>query len=143
MKPDTFERYTQRIKAHEGKRLRLYADSKGFLTIGYGRCIQLNGIRDDEAELMLKNDLAQALDDCRAAFPAFDSFSDNRQLALAELMYQTGLKKLLAFRKMVAAVHALDWSRAGAEARDSEWFRHLERCGSRRGKEIVSMLERG
>ncbi len=40
------------IKRHEGLSLKPYMDSRGFLTIGYGRNLDANGISKSEAEYL-------------------------------------------------------------------------------------------
>ena len=45
------------LRRHEGLRLDPYKCSEGYLTIGYGRNIETNGISEAEAEFMLMNDL--------------------------------------------------------------------------------------
>jgi lysozyme len=60
------ESLEDQIKRHEGKRLNPYVCSAGKLTIGYGRNLEDRGITDDEALLMLHNDIMSARNEARS-----------------------------------------------------------------------------
>jgi len=109
---------------HEGRRLRVYLDSHGIPSIGYGRNLQDKGITPEEAELLLDNDLRDAAADARAVFgEPFEGLSGMRKAVLVDMALNLGRKRLGGFRKTVAAVRAGDHAGVVREMMDSEWAR--------------------
>lgn len=51
----------ERVKAHEGLRLKPYRCTAGKLSIGYGRNLEDRGISEEEARQMLERDLREAV----------------------------------------------------------------------------------
>jgi lysozyme len=98
-----------------------YQDSAGKLTIGYGRNLDDNGISEKEAEILLEHDLAAASQDIVSVFPEFETYSESRKTALADMMFNLGRPRLLGFTNMISAVKSGDWKLAGAEMLDSRW----------------------
>ena len=122
-------KYDEILKKHEGFRTKLYKDTKGLYTIGVGRNIQENGIREIEAEFMLKNDIDQTILDLKQVFPDFDTLPDNVKLVLVDMMFNLGLPRFSKFKHMIQAVKERNWANMILEMRDSEWCRELtERC---------------
>ena len=62
---------------HEGKRRKPYRCTKGKLTIGVGRNLESNGLRDTEIMYMLNNDIADCIRDLQDIFPDFDKVDDS------------------------------------------------------------------
>lgn len=116
-------RLRARVKPSEGLRLTPYRDSKGFLTIGYGRLLdasQGGGISKDEAEYMLANDLARAERQCEG-LPVYHELSPIRQAVLIEMCFNLGFEGLTQFKKMLAALVHQDYKEAAAEMLLSQW----------------------
>lgn len=112
----------------EGRRLRPYKDIYGFWTVGHGHKYtaeemerdflhdQRYGITDLWARELLKKDIQTATAECKKLFPEFFEFSENRQAALIDVMFNMGARKILkGFPNFVAAVRAKDWQRAADE----------------------------
>ena len=60
------------IKRDEGIKTKIYKDSEGFLSIGWGRNLESKGIRISEAILMFENDFS----DCLRDLSQFSWFND-------------------------------------------------------------------
>ena len=121
--------YDKILKKHEGFRTKLYKDTKGIYTIGVGRNIQQNGIREIEAEFMLKNDIEQAISDLKHVFQDFDTLPDNVKLVLVDMMFNLGSTRFSKFKHMIQAVKERNWANMILEMRDSNWCRELkDRC---------------
>ena len=88
----------------EGVRLMPYRDSEGLLTIGVGRCLERVGISMGESELMLDNDISRASAAVLAHIPWSDELDEIRREALINLAFNVGIKGLLGFKKMLAAL---------------------------------------
>ena len=133
------ERLLQTLREDEGVRLRPYTDSVGVLTIGVGRNLQAKGIRRGEAELMLTNDVAEAILAARK-YPWFAGLSEARQETVVYMIFQLGEAGFAKFTATIRALAAGDYERAARQMLASKvarvqaparWQRHAERM--RRG----------
>lgn len=97
-----------------------YPDSRGFVTIGYGRCLDRKGISKDEAFYMMSNDIADAIEIARRSCSVYDSLSRPRQLVLLSMAHQLGEQGLLGFTHFLGAVNRGDHAAAVSELLDSE-----------------------
>lgn len=109
------------IKSDEGLRLMPYKCSEGFLTIGYGRNIEQNGIREDEAEYMLVNDIKTAEESAKSLVNSFEGLSDARKIVLVSMVFQMGYTGVSKFKNMIAAINKKDFGRAASEMLNSRW----------------------
>lgn len=123
---------------HEGLRLKPYRCTAGKLTIGVGRNLDDRGISNDEAMLMLDNDIAQTIRECRT-FPWFENLDNVRQAVIASMVFNLGLTRFQKFRKTIAAIEAGDYHAASAEMVLSDWYNQV----GKRGWELVEMMRTG
>ena len=114
-----------KLKDLEGLRLKTYTDTTGHLSIGWGRNLDSRGISYDEAEMMLANDLDIATAEARSNFDWFDRLDPVRQDFIVMMIFNIGVPRLKGFKKMLAAIEAQDWGRAGAELVDSTWAKQV------------------
>lgn len=122
----------------EGFRNFPYRDTEGFLTIGYGRCLDTNGISRDEAEVMLDNDIATCVCEVNEALPWVLALDEPRRAVFYNMRYNLGLGGLLAFRKMLAAAKEGDWDQAAAEMKDSKWYTQVGPRAARLAHQMLS-----
>jgi len=141
------------LKRHEGLKLVPYRCTKGKLTIGYGwnldanplpadyaSCLRVTGaITEAMADHLLTISIDMAERQCKAVFPKFGEFSEARQAALIDFVFNLGIGKVLIFKKAMAAILDGDWNRAADEMQDSLWFSQV----GDRGPEIVGMVRNG
>jgi len=123
----------------EGKRTSAYKDSLGYWTIGVGRLIDasMGGfLRDDEINLMLDNDILSARKDCKKLFPDYDTFSQDRQDALANMMFNLGIKKFTNFTTTVGHINAGRWAEAQESAKQSLWYKQV----GKRAERVIKQL---
>lgn len=123
----------------EGKRNSAYKDSLGYWTIGVGRLIDpsMGGrLSDEEIMMLLDNDISHAISDCKKLFPKYDTFSQDRKDALANMMFNLGIKKLAGFTTTVAHINAGDWEQAQASAAKSLWYRQV----GKRAERIIKQM---
>lgn len=119
----------QRIMRHEGVRLRPYEDTLGKLTIGYGRCLTTHGISEDEAGVMLNNDIQDARYALNQSFPWTLGLDDVRKDVLTEMIFQLGVAGVQGFPKMLAAIREKDYNTASKEMLNSMWYKQTpDRC---------------
>ena len=132
-------RLSRQLEIDEGRRRRLYKDTVGKLTIGVGRNIEDRGLRDDEIDLMLKNDLEEAASIARAVVPVFDKLDDVRQEVIVNMSLNLGQARLAGFKQFIAALVRFDFQRATSEMMDSKWY---EQVGDR-GKRLAYAMREG
>jgi len=127
------------VKTDEGLELKPYYCSEGKLTIGYGRNLEARGIRQSEADMMLKNDLKEVVADLKRRLPFFDGLNAARKRALVNMGFQLGVPGLLKFKKMLKAVEDGDWELAEKQALASQWAQQTPN----RAKKIAARLRSG
>jgi len=113
------------IKKHEGLRLYPYKCTADKLTIGFGRNLQDNGISQQEAELLLENDIQNTIKELEH-FEWYNNQPDNVQFALINMCFNLGLTRLLTFKRMIAALEERDYTKASIEALDSRWAKQVK-----------------
>lgn len=137
------ERLKQRLRLKEARggvpERFPYVDSEGYLTIGFGRNLDKVGVREDEAELMLSNDIREALNRCRKAFAFFEELNEVRQAVVVEMCFNLGIGGLLMFRRMIAALRVGDYEKAADEMLDSLWADQV----GKRADEAAKMMREG
>jgi len=110
------------VERHEGLRLKPYVDTRGKWTIGYGRNLSDDGIRADEAELLLTNDLRAAQADL-ARYAWFARLSPVRQAVVTDMAFRLGPHGFAGFRGAIAAISGGRWDDAADAMLDSAWAR--------------------
>ncbi len=141
------------IEKHEGRKKKPYRCTAGKRTIGVGynyddntlppdiaAYLKDNGqVTDEMIDRLLEITVRQAVADCHVLFPEFDSFSDNRRMALTDFVFQLGFKRARGFSKSIAAVNTGRWFDAAREMEKSSWFYQVPK----RAAEIINMIEEG
>jgi lysozyme len=114
------------IRLDEGWSPRLYKDSRGIWSWGYGfvadpaRNPQLPRAVGDFWSSYLVDQIRVALP---ARWPAYDRQDCAVQSALVQMCYQLGVDGVLGFKIMLAALERGDRETAAVCALDSDWYR--------------------
>ena len=137
--PIDWQRLKDQLTVDEAKRNKPYKCSAGKTTIGVGRNLDDKGLSSAEIDVLLENDMADAVADCRAIFKNFDDIDETRSNALANMAFNLGKTRFLAFKKMIAAVDARNWPEAAKQAKESAWYRQV----GNRAARICVALESG
>lgn len=133
------ELITQDLVREEGFSPHAYRDTRGFLTIGYGRLIDKRrgkGLSQYEAREMLVNDVNRLIGSLDHNIPWWATQPENVQRALANMAYQLGTTGLLGFKKMLEALKQGDYNKAYIEALDSDWAQQTPQ----RARRIAELL---
>ena len=112
------------LETDEGFSPFAYADTLGYMTIGFGTLIDKRkggGITQDEGRYMLRNRLATILANLDQMKPQWKTYPQEVQRGLANMAYQLGPVGLIAFKDMWAALDAKDYAGAAKAALDSQW----------------------
>ena len=105
----------EQIRFHEGYSPKPYLDTRGLLTIGFGRCLDTKGITRAEAEVLLDNDIVGAIDALTRRFPWFTRLDPIRQRVLVDLCVQLGINGVARFKKTIGFIEAGDFEEAALE----------------------------
>lgn len=119
------ERLLADLKRDEGLRLRLYRDSAGKLTGGYGHNFDDMGLSEAASLFILHEDAALAQAELDRALPWWRDLPSPVSLGLANMAFNLGLPRLLGFKRMLAALRRHDFQTAANEALDSRWARQV------------------
>lgn len=124
------------IKQNEGYRKHPYKCTAGKTTIAYGRNLEDVGISRAEAEVLLRNDIADALHDLLRIFPDFQFLPKDVCTALTDMRFNLGPGGFRKFKKMIEAVKLNDFKKAADEAKDSRWYKQVPN----RAKRVCGLL---
>ncbi len=138
------------VRLHEGYRQKAYDDATGEPlrpghtlvgnpTVGWGRNLRDVGIRRHEAEILLAEDLKEAIARARAfAGSVWDGLSTERRAVLTDMAFNLG-GRLFSFRQLQAALRARDFETAAMEMLASRWARQV----GRRAETLAAMMRGG
>ena len=127
------------IKLHEGIKLFPYIDTVGKTTIGVGRNLTDVGISNDEAIMLLNNDINKAEIEL-AHFTWFTQLDTVRQGVLIELCFNIGLTSLLKFTQTLQAIQSKDYDAAAMHMLNSKW---ASQVGTGRSENMANRLKTG
>lgn len=113
------------IKSNEGFRAKPYFDSKGFITIGYGRNLQAVGISKKTAQIMLEEDISKCKKQLVKHYPWYLERKYNVQVVMIDMCYGLGFYGLAKFKNMLAALLAENYVLAAEELLNSPYGEDL------------------
>jgi lysozyme len=131
------------IKKHEGRHVLNgrhfpYTDTVGKFTIGYGRNIEDIGISEEEAIMLLVNDMMRIERELSEAFPWYLRLDSTRKDVILSMGFM-GVRKVAGFKKMIGAILVQDWETAAVELLDSLYAKQVKG----RALELAQMLRTG
>tara|TARA_R100000482_G_scaffold33299_1_gene10870 strand:- start:857 stop:1294 length:438 start_codon:yes stop_codon:yes gene_type:complete len=117
----------ERIKKHEGFVPKIYKDSLGFATIGYGHLV-LPGEQWEEGkeyskeqlEHVFKTDFNNAVGQATGLMDGMD-LDDKAREVIIEMVFQLGVGGVGKFKKMWEALRNKDYGEASFQMMDSRW----------------------
>ena len=122
---------------HEGLRLKPYKCPTGRLTIGVGHNLSDNGITEEEAMCLLRNDIARCVKELQDILDGmFWVLPEIVQRVLVDMIFNLGATRFVKFKKMIAAIKAEDFHLAATEMKASLWYTQV----GKRGKTLHGMM---
>ena len=119
------EKLTAQLRRDEGTKATAYQDHLGYWTIGVGRLIDSRkpgaGLRPDEIDYLLKNDIADRVQALTKALPWFDRLDEARRGVLLNMAFQLGTAGLLGFKSTLALIAAGKHAEAAEQMLKSKW----------------------
>ena len=130
-----YEDLKSRIKKHEGFLSKVYLDSLGKATIGYGHFLTedddfVEGIIYDKdiLEALFDKDFNNAVHGAEELLKDYDVALVAKEVII-EMVFQLGKTGVSKFKNMFAALKEHDYSRAASEMLNSAWYRQTpSRC---------------
>lgn len=110
------------LKKDEGLRLKAYQDHLGVWTIGYGTNLQVLEVTEGWAARRL-NDKVDSIRKRADQLPIYTTLDEVRKDVILSMMYQMGVQGTINFKNMWIALAVFDFDTAGAEMRDSRWWK--------------------
>ncbi len=131
----------RQIERDEGRKNTPYPDSRGYLSIGVGRCLVTNPLSEDEINYLFANDLRTAKEGAasflgKEIYLELDRDAPVRLAVVVNMSFNLG-NRLRGFVRFREAVQARDWKGAAAEMKDSTWYKQV---GKRADRLIQQML---
>lgn len=138
-----FAEATRRIAEHEGRRAKMYVDSRGHPTVGIGFNLDRQGaaaaladvganyaavragtqsLTDEQIDALAKRDIEDALSEASGIVSNFGNLSPARQFVIVDMVFNLGKAGFAAFHQTIAAIEAGDFAKAATDMKDSAWY---------------------
>ena len=111
------------VKLSEGFRDRVYDDSLGIPTIGYGFAIKDLVLEEDICDTILERKLNDLIHRVVNKFPFVKDLPEEAQEVVYEMCYQLGLGGFSKFKKTIALLRLGNYEECASEMLDSKWYR--------------------
>ena len=130
-----YEDLKSRIKKHEGFLAKVYLDSLGKATIGYGHLLTeeddfVEGVIYDKdiLEALFEKDFNKAVHGAEELLKGYDIALVAKEVII-EMVFQLGKTGVSKFKKMFDALKNNEYSKAADEMLNSAWYRQTpSRC---------------
>ena len=109
------------VKLSEGYRARVYKDTLGIDTIGYGFAIKNLELDEDICDMILDKKLNKLIKDVDNKFSFMDDIAVEAQDVVYEMCYQLGINGFSKFKKTIAYLRDENYKMAAIEMLDSRW----------------------
>ena len=127
------------VKLSEGFRDRVYKDTLGIDTIGYGFAIKDLVLDEDISEIILRRKLDKLVDRVNKRFAWLSDLPIEAQDVIYEMCYQLGITGVSKFKKTLAYLENFEYKMASKEMLDSKWARQTPNR-AKRLSEIIGIL---
>ena len=111
------------VKLSEGFRDRVYKDTLGIDTIGYGFAIKDLVLDEDISEMILKRKLEALIERVNKRFDFVEGLPEEAQEVIYEMCYQLGVTGVSKFKKTLLYLENEEFNMASKEMLDSKWAR--------------------
>ena len=128
----------EQLIVHEGMKLKPYHCTAGKLTIGVGRNLDDVGISEEEAMIMLQNDIKIAEDELARNHPWVAELDVVRRDVLTNMVFNMGITRVNKFVKTLAAVRSGYYEEAATEMLSSRWADQVGNRAHELAEQMVS-----
>lgn len=127
------------IILHEGVRNKPYKDTVGKLTIGVGRNLTDRGLRDNEVEFLLQNDLQEVTQELKERLPWTEKLDPVRKTVLQDMLFNMGWPVLSGFKNTLKFIEQGEYEKAAVAMLQSKWATQV----GNRAKRLAKMMHFG
>lgn len=127
------------LRRDEGVKLKPYRCSAGALTVGVGHNLDAKGISEAVSDLMLSEDIADAMADLDRELPWWRKLDGVRQRVLVNMTFNLGIGGLLGFRNTLRFVQRGQYLDAAQGMLQSKWARQV----GKRAVRLATMMRDG
>jgi lysozyme len=141
------ERLQKQLEIDEGVVYKIYEDHLGYATFGIGHLITTNDLEsglelgtpvsEERVAEAFKYDVAISVSECQVLYNMWDTFPEEVQEILVNMMFNLGRPRLTKFKNMKKALDSRCWELAATEGRDSLWYRQV----GNRAERLMGRLE--
>ncbi len=114
------------IKTHEGFKKKVYIDTEGYQTIGYGFAIKDLELDEDIAEEILSRKLTKLISRIRKTFDWYDTMPEEIQDVVVNMCYNLGISGYSKFKKHIKYLVEKNWDKSADEMLDSLWAKQVK-----------------
>lgn len=136
---ELLETVSSLLISEEGFRQFAYKDTKGIISVGFGRNLRDTGISRDEARMLLENDIKRVYSELLREIPWICQLEHIRKAVIIDMAYNMGVKELMGFKKFLGYVQRCQWLEAGKEMLNSKWWTDV----GRRAVKLRKIIETG
>ena len=129
----------EQLKRHEGLRLTPYKCTADKWTIGVGRNLEDVGISEQEAEMLLQNDIQRASSQLTQTFPWTLELDEVRLAALINFTFNVGIGTVSKFKNAMALLKTKNYDMAADEFLNSRWAKQV----GNRAIEVTEQIRTG
>lgn len=138
----TISDITKQLRQDEGVKRTVYQDHLGYWTIGVGRLVDPSkpgaGLRDNEIDLMLRNDIMDRINQLSTRLPWFIKLDDVRQGVLINMAFQLGVEGLLGFVTTLDLIAKGKYAEAANQMLKSKWAKQTPERAARMAKQMIT-----
>ena len=109
------------IRKHEGFRSKVYKDTLGFDTIGYGFAIKDLVLDEDICNIILQRKLEALIRSIEFKFSWYADLPNAVKDVVIEMCFQMGLKGFSKFKRTIEHLKCEEWESAASEMLISRW----------------------
>ena len=132
-----YDNIKEMLIKNEGLVLQVYKDSLGYDTIGVGRCLDKNGISEDEAMFMLENDINRVVANLDKMWEVWRSFPVPAQEVCVDMAFQMGITGFMNFRQTRALMEMGCWLEASEEVLRSKYAVQTPNRAARNSRKLA------
>jgi lysozyme len=146
----------EQLKKHEGFEPDYYQCTANKKTIGYGRnvdanpfstkelnalgrdCFSAEPMTEDEAEMLLENDVNEVIELIKYHLP-WDDLTQARKAVCVNMAFNLGVSGFFKFKNMIRAINKACYKEAAIEMLDSRWSKQV----GYRAEELAKQMSLG
>ena len=126
MAPETRSKTRARIALEEGFEGKLYRDTNGHWTGGFGHNFDAKGISLNIGFAMLDEDIQDAEHDVwKYLSEWYEPLTDPRKSVILDMAFNEGAEEVAKFTGMIAAIKTQNWTLAAKEMLQSLWAQQV------------------